>query len=385
MRQRLRRIMRKEFLQVLRDPRMRAMLFMPPLIQLLVFGYAANLDVNTARIAWMDQDHSTASRELLSEFQGSGRFLIIAEPDSDRQMQRLLDQATVDGVVRVMPGFARDVERGRTASVQVLLDGTNSNTASIVSVYAAQTIARYSSEVMMQLQRSKMVAGTMASGGAMNAAAPRITARSRVWFNPDLKSRNYFIPGVVVNIITLVTLMLTAMAIVREKEIGTMEQLMVTPIRPMELILGKTLPFVLVGLWDMILVMVASLVVFHIPFAGNFGLLVVCTLLFLLTSLGAGLFISTISRTQQQAMMTMGLIFQPFFMLSGFSFPIRNMPVSMQMLTYINPVRYFMEIVRGIFLQGTGISTLWPQMVALAVFGVIILSLSVLRFHKQLE
>jgi ABC-2 type transport system permease protein len=189
----------------------------------------------------------------------------------------------------------------------------------------------------------------------------------------------------VVNIITLVTLMLTAMAIVREKEIGTMEQLMVTPIRPMELILGKTLPFVLVGLWDMILVMVASLVVFHIPFAGNFGLLVVCTLLFLLTSLGAGLFISTISRTQQQAMMTMGLIFQPFFMLSGFSFPIRNMPVSMQMLTYINPVRYFMEIVRGIFLQGTGISTLWPQMVALAVFGVIILSLSVLRFHKQLE
>jgi ABC-2 type transport system permease protein len=385
MRQRLRRIMRKEFLQVLRDPRMRAMLFMPPLIQLLVFGYAANLDVNTARIAWMDQDHSTASRELLSEFQGSGRFLIIAEPDSDRQMQRLLDQATVDGVVRVMPGFARDVERGRTASVQVLLDGTNSNTASIVSVYAAQTIARYSSEVMMQLQRSKMVAGTMASGGAMNAAAPRITARSRVWFNPDLKSRNYFIPGVVVNIITLVTLMLTAMAIVREKEIGTMEQLMVTPIRPMELILGKTLPFVLVGLWDMILVMVASLVVFHIPFAGNFGLLVVCTLLFLLTSLGAGLFISTISRTQQQAMMTMGLIFQPFFMLSGFSFPIRNMPVSMQMLTLINPVRYFMEIVRGIFLQGTGISTLWPQMVALAVFGVIILWLSVLRFHKQLE
>jgi len=385
MRQRLRRIMRKEFLQVLRDPRMRAMLFMPPLIQLLVFGYAANLDVNTARIAWMDQDHSTASRELLSEFQGSGRFLIIAEPDSDAKMQRLLDQATVDGVVRVMPGFARDVERGRTASVQVLLDGTNSNTASIVSVYAAQTIARYSSEVMMQLQRSKMVAGTMASGGAMNAAAPRITARSRVWFNPDLKSRNYFIPGVVVNIITLVTLMLTAMAIVREKEIGTMEQLMVTPIRPMELILGKTLPFVLVGLWDMILVMVASLVVFHIPFAGNFGLLVVCTLLFLLTSLGAGLFISTISRTQQQAMMTMGLIFQPFFMLSGFSFPIRNMPVSMQMLTLINPVRYFMEIVRGIFLQGTGISTLWPQMVALAVFGVIILWLSVLRFHKQLE
>jgi ABC-2 type transport system permease protein len=377
--------MRKEFRQLLRDPRMRAMLFMPPLIQLLIFGYAANLDVNTAHIAWMDQDHSSASRELLSQFQGSGRFQIVAEPDSDAQMQNLLDQGKVDAVVRVMPGFARDVDRGRTTSVQVLLDGTNSNTASIVSNYAAQTIARYSAEVMTQLQRSKMVAGTMASGGAMHPAVPQITARSRVWFNPDLKSRNYFIPGVVVNIITLVTLMLTAMAIVREKEIGTMEQLMVTPIRPMELILGKTLPFVLVGLWDMILVVAASLLVFHIPFAGNFGLLVVCTLLFLLTSLGAGLFISTISRTQQQAMMTTGLFFQPFFMLSGFSFPIRNMPVSMQVLTYINPVRYFMEIVRGIFLQGTGISTLWPQMVALAVFGVTILWLSVLRFHKQLE
>jgi ABC-2 type transport system permease protein len=385
MRQRLARIIRKEFLQTLRDPRMRAMLFMPPLIQLLIFGYAANLDVNTAHIAWMDQDNSPASRELLSEFQGSGRFAIVAEPDSDQTMQRLLDRAAVDAVIRVMPGFARDVERGRPTSVQVLIDGTNSNTASIVSNYASQTIARYSAEVMTQLQRSKMVAGTEASGGAVHPAVPRITARSRVWFNPDLKSRNYFIPGVVVNIITLVTMMLTAMAIVREKEIGTMEQLLVTPIRPTELILGKTLPFVLVGLWDMLLVVGAALLVFHIPFAGNFGLLVVCSLLFLLTSLGAGLFISTISRTQQQAMMTMGLIFQPFFMLSGFTFPIRSMPISMQMLTYIDPVRYFMEIVRGIFLQGTGISTLWPQMVALAVFGVTILWLSVLRFHKQLE
>ncbi|HTB10328.1 MAG TPA: ABC transporter permease [Bryobacteraceae bacterium] len=383
--QRLRRIIRKEFIQVARDPRMRAMLFMPPLIQLMVFGFAANLDVNTAKIAWMDQDHSSASRELLSEFQGSGRFIIVAEPDSEAQMQALLDKAKVDAVVRVMPGFARDVARGRATSVQVLMDGTNSNTASIVSNYAAQTIGRYSSEVMAQLARSKMVAGTMEAGGAVRPAVPTIVARSRVWFNPDLKSRNYFIPGVVVNIITLVTMMLTAMAIVREKEIGTMEQLMVTPIRPTELILGKTLPFVLVGLWDMLLVVAAALLVFHIPFAGNFGLLLVATLLFLLTSLGAGLFISTISRTQQQAMMTMGLIFQPFFMLSGFSFPIRNMPVSMQMLTYINPVRYFMEIVRGIFLQGTGIGTLWPQLVALAIFGVTILSLSVLRFHKQLE
>ena len=180
--------------------------------------------------------------------------------------------------------------------------------------------------------------------------------------NPDLKSRNYFIPGVVVNIIALVTLSLTAMAIVREKEIGTMEQLMVTPIRPVELILGKTLPFVLVGYWDLVLVTSAALLLFHVPFNGNFFLLLFAAGMFLLTTLGAGVFISTISRTQQQAMMATGLCFQPFFMLSGFSFPIRNMPEGVQWLTYLDPasVRYFMEMVRGVFLQGAGLSTLWP-------------------------
>jgi ABC-2 type transport system permease protein len=219
----------------------------------------------------------------------------------------------------------------------------------------------------------------------MSQPAPDIVSRSRVWFNPDLRSRNYFIPGVIVNIITIVTLSLTAMAIVREKEIGTMEQLMVTPIRPVELILGKTLPFVLVGFWDMLLVMGASLLLFHIPFRGNFGLLLVSTLLFLLTTLGAGLFISTVARTQQQAMMATSIFFQPFFMLSGFNFPIRNMPQVAQWLTYLNPVRFFMEIVRGVFLQGAGFQALWPQMAALAVFGVTILGLSISRFHKQLE
>ena len=206
-----------------------------------------------------------------------------------------------------------------------------------------------------------------------------------MWFNPELKSRNYFIPGVVANIITLVTLSLTAMAIVREKEIGTMEQLMVTPIRPLELILGKTLPFVLVGYWDLILVVSASLLIFHVPFNGSFLLLLFAALVFLLSTLGAGLFLSTVSRTQQQAMMATTLIFQPFFLLSGFTFPIRNMPQIVQWLTVVNPVRYFMEIVRGVFLQGVGISTLWPQLVTLAVFGFIILSLAVRRFNKQLE
>ncbi len=383
--QRLRSIIRKEFIQALRDPRMRSMLILPPLIQLLVFGYAVNLDVDTAKIAWMDQDRTPASRALYSHFAGSGHFQIAAAPTNEREMQALLDRGQVEGVVRVLPGFGRDVERGRHTNVQVLLDGTNSNTASIISGFAAQTVAGYSREVSGGQQRSRLVSGTMNAGGPVSMPVAQIIANTRVWFNPDLKSRNYFIPGVVVNIITLVTLSLTAMAIVREKEIGTMEQLMVTPIRPVELILGKTLPFVVVGYWDLVLVVSAALLIFHVPFNGSFVLLLFAAFVFLLTTLGAGLFLSTISRTQQQAMMATTLFFQPFFMLSGFSFPIRNMPEAVQWLTYLNPVRYFMEIVRGVFLQGAGLDVLWPQIAALAVFGVVILWLSVRRFHKQLE
>ncbi len=385
MRQRLRAIIRKEFIQALRDPKMRGMLIFPPLIQLLVFGYAVNLDVNTARIAWMDQDHTPQSRDLYAAFASSGHFDVAAAPSNEKEMQDTLDRGQVDGVVRVLPGFGRDVARGRHTSVQVLLDGTNSNTASIVSGFAAQTVARYSQSTMNDQQRVRLVGGTTSSGGPLSMPIPRLTEQTRVWFNPELKSRNYFIPGVVVNIITLVTLSLTAMAIVREKEIGTMEQLMVTPIRPIELILGKTLPFVLVGYWDLLLVVGASLVIFHVPFNGSFMLLLFAAFVFLLTTLGAGLFLSTISRTQQQAMMATTLIFQPFFMLSGFSFPIRNMPQVVQWLTLLNPVRYFMEIVRGVFLQGAGVSTLWPQLATLAVFGVVILGLSVRRFNKQLD
>jgi ABC-2 type transport system permease protein len=385
MRQRLRAIIRKEFIQALRDPRMRGMLFIPPLIQLLVFGYAVNLDVDTATIAWMDQDRTPESSELRAQFEGSGHFTIGATPIDEHAMQYALDRGQVDGVVRVLPGFGRDIARGRTSSVQVLLDGTNSNTASLISGYAGQVIGRFSQQAGGSAQRSRLITGTMNSGGPVSLPVPQVVARTRVWYNPDLKSRNYFIPGVVVNIIALVTLSLTAMAIVREKEIGTMEQLMVTPIRPVELILGKTLPFVLVGYWDLVLVTTAALLIFHVPFNGSFVLLLFAAFVFLLTTLGAGLFISTISRTQQQAMMATTLFFQPFFMLSGFSFPIRNMPEGVQWLTYINPVRYFMEIVRGVFLQGAGMNTLWPQVLALAVFGVIILGLSINRFHKQLE
>jgi drug efflux transport system permease protein len=252
-----------------------------------------------------------------------------------------------------------------------------------VSSYASQVIAAFSADLMNRQQNARMLA--RGAPLPVNAAVPNVTARSRVWFNPDLYSRNYFVPGVVANIIMVVTLMLTALAIVREKEIGTMEQLMVTPIRPIELMLGKTLPFAVIGLVDVVLVTAVALLVFQVPFRGSYMLLFACSSLFLMTSLGAGLLLSTISQTQQQAMMANFFFTTPAFMLSGFAFPIANMPVAVQWLTYLNPLRYFVEIVRGLFLKGSGVDLLWPQMVCLGVYGIAMLGLSALRFHKTLD
>jgi ABC-2 type transport system permease protein len=380
-------ILRKEFIQVLREPRMRVLLFLPPIVQLVVFGYAVTLDVDHARIAWMDMSHTPASRALRASFEASGRFDVVALPSSQEEVQRLMDRSEVNAAVAVLPGFARDLARGDMAQVQVLLDGTDSNTASLVSAYAAGVISGFSSDLTPNSGRNQQTIRVTASGpgGKRISAAGQVTPSTRVWFNPDLRSRNYFVPGVAANILLMVTLMLTAQAIIREKEIGTMEQLIVTPMRPIELMLGKTLPFALVGMINMLLVTGAALLIFRIPFRGNFFLLMLCSLLFLMTSLGAGLFLSTVSNTQQQANMGSFFFTTPAFMLSGFTFPIRNMPLAVQYLTYLNPLRYFMEIVRGVFLKGVGISILWPQMVVLAVYGTVILGLSAVRFHKTMD
>jgi len=382
---RVREIIKKEFYQTLRDPRMRVLLVLPPIIQLIVFGYAVNLDIETSSMAWMDQDLTPRSRELLAEFQGSHRFLLKAVPAREKEIQYLLDRGEVQIVVRVLPGFARDIERGNPVSVQVLLDGTNSNTASILASYAQQVVSGYGRKVLAGHEGLRLAALTESTGAPVAADLPVLTAQSRVWFNPSLKSRYYFVPGVVVNIIALVTIMLTAMSIVREKEIGTMEQLMVSPIRPIELMLGKLLPFAVIGLVDVAVVTTAALAVFRVPFRGNALLLLGSAVLFLLTTLGAGLFISTVSQTQQQAVMSSFFFFMPAFMLSGFTFPIRNMPVPVQYLTYADPLRYFIEIVRGVFLKGTGSDILWPQMAALVLFGVTVLGLSAARFRKRLD
>jgi ABC-2 type transport system permease protein len=374
-------IIKKEFLQTLREPRMRVVLLLPPIIQLIIFGYAVNLDVENSPIAWMDQDRTPESRELLADFEGSSQFRVTHLPAGEAEIQTLLDRAVVQAVVRVFPGFGRDIRRGQSTQVQILVDGTNSNSATIISRSANQVVAHYA----VRIEGRQPKGGRMASPSGSAGQGLLLSAETRVWFNVDLKSQNYFVPGVVVNIIALVTIMLTAMAIVREKEIGTMEQLMVTPIRPMELMLGKTLPFAAVGLLEVLLVTGAALLFFRVPFRGSLLLLLGCAAAFLLTTLGSGLLISTVSATQQQAMMASFFFFMPAFMLSGFAFPIRNMPLVVQVLTYLNPVRYFMEIVRGIFLKGIGLAVLWPQVIALLVLGTALVGLSVLRFRKRLD
>lgn len=381
-RERVFEIIRKEFRQVMREPRMRMTMVIPPIMQFLIFGFVANLDVERSKLAWFDEDNTTESRELRASFEGSRYFTLTETPHSQAEVQDLMDHSRVHIVITVPTGFGADLQRARQTQVQILVDGTDSNTASILAGYAGEVIGTFSAGRLIAVQNQKRMAG----GGALaRIEAPSVNLEQRVWFNPELKSRNYFIPGILANILTLITLMLTAMAIVREREIGTMEQLMVTPIRPIELMLGKTLPFAIVGLLDFGMIIVLAKLVFHMPFRGNLVFLFGAAILFLFTTLGIGIFISTISRTQQQAIMSTFFFFQPAFMLSGFAFPIRNMPEPVQYLTLLNPIRYFIEICRGVFLKGNGMEVLWPQMLALAGFGIAILFFSANRFHKRLD
>lgn len=377
--ERILEIVRKELRQTLRDPRRRILLIGPPLIQLVVFGYAVNMDVENGRLAWMDMDGTPLSRELLAAFAGSPNFRIVARPGCYGEVEDLMDRGRVDLAIAVPPGFARDLLRGRMPAVQILIDGTNSNTGGIVAAYAQEVLARFARDA----GASTGPPGFSAVPLPRPAAVPGV--RPRVWFNPNLRSRAYFVPGVLVNIIALVTIMLTAMSIVREKEIGTMEQLLVTPLRPAEIMLGKLLPFAAVGLAEVALVTGAALLVFRVPFRGNALVLLAASAAFLLTTLGVGLFMSTVSRTQQQAMMSAVFFFMPALMLSGFAFPIANMPPAIQYLTYLNPLRYFLEIVRGVFLKGVGLAELWPHMALLVLLGAAVFVSSALRFHRRLD
>lgn len=365
----------KEFIQVFRDVKTRGVVFVAPIIQVLVFGYAVTTDVRHVATAVYDLDNSTSSRELISRFIQSGYFDVAERVSDDARARYLIDRGTVSALLRVNHGFEADLQGGHTAGVQVIVDGADSNTAGIVLSYSGRIIREYSQSILVT--RLTRLRGTYLSPGD-------VELDMRAWFNDNLESRNFYVPGVIALIVMLITLMLTSIAIVREQEIGTIEQIMVTPITRLEFILGKTVPFALIGLADVVLITVVGVFWFGVPIRGNLAWLFVSVLLYLMTTLGIGLLISTVSRTQQQAMMMTFLFFSPAVLLSGFIFPIANMPPVIQWLTYLNPLRYFLVIIRGIFLKGIGPAILWPQMAALAVLGVATLWLASRRFQKTL-
>ncbi|MDA8423652.1 MAG: ABC transporter permease [Nitrospiraceae bacterium] len=366
--ERIKQMVIKEFIQILRDRRMKAIVFVVPFLQTLVFGFVVTTDVNNIQTAVLDRDNTFESRELVQRFAASGYFTIRSRPETPAQLQGLLDRAAVTLALQIDPKFGQELSRGIPTSVLVLADGTDSNTAVVALGYANSIIKTYAQD--------------RAAPSARFPAA--IDVRERAWYNPELKSKNYNVPGVIAMVIMLTSLLLTSMAVVREREIGTMEQLMVTPLKPVELILGKTIPFAVIAFFDMVLITAFGVLVFNIPINGPLWLLPLCTAIYLLSVLGIGLFISTIAKTQQQALMAAFFFYMPAILLSGFMFPIENMPVLFQYATYMNPLRYFLIIIRGIFLKGNGIAILWPQMAALLLLGVVVFVLSSLRFKKRL-
>jgi len=372
---RLRAMLIKEFIQVFRDPRMRIVLFVIPALQTVIFGYAVNMDVKNIPTAIMDRDNSAESRDLVTVMSSSGYFKIVARIDSYEEARALLDRGTVRVALVVNHGFAAGLSAGQGSAVQVLLDGSDSNTAGVINGYLGRLALAYNARLQ-------------ADYAARHLGQPprigRVELVSRAWFNDNLESPPFYVPAVITNILFVITMLLSSLAIVREKEIGTIEQVIVTPIRKGEFILGKTLPFVLIGYIDVALISLVGTVVFDTPVRGSLWLLFLATSLFLMSSLGLGLLISTISNTQQQAMMTAFFIIFPAMLLSGFAFPIENMPKPAQWLTLLNPLRYYMVIIRGLFLKGIGIDILWPQLAALGGLGGVLLSLAVQRFHKTL-
>ncbi|MBU9888799.1 MAG: ABC transporter permease [Candidatus Omnitrophica bacterium] len=372
--ERIYHILVKEFIQIFRDPRMKAIIFVMPMIQVMVFGYAVSTDVTNIPTAVYDLDNTQASRDLIREFTASNYFRVKKYISHDKEQKRLIDESRVNAVLRINRGFARDLNAHRSAQIQLIVDGTDSNTAAVILSYSNRIIEKYSAHILDG--RARVI--------LKKSEFPRVNLRSRSWFNENLESRNFYVPGVIALIVMLITLLLTSMAIVREKEIGTMEQLIVSPIKSYELILGKLTPFAIIGLVDVLLVTAVGVLWFKVPIHGNLFLLFISSSLYLFTCLGVGLFISTVAGTQQEAMMTTFFFYFPAVLLSGFMFPIANMPKLIQWVTFLNPLRYFLVILRGLFLKGTGFEILWPQMLALLLMGVGILTLSSMRFRKRL-
>jgi ABC-2 type transport system permease protein len=368
-------IIRKEFIQLRRDHRMFFIIFFSPILQLVLFGYAANLDIRDIPVVFCDLDASPASRDFIARFPSSGYFTVKATIDRIDDADAYIDRGDASLALIIPRGMGRRLAGQKPVSIQVIVDGSDSQTAVIGLNYANMIGAKYSRQIITErLERSMP-----------GFSPPGIETEIRVWYNSELRSRNFMIPGVLAMVLMIVTMMLTSLGIVKEREQGTMEQLMVTPIRAHELILGKLLPFFLIGLIEISVVVAVAVFWFGVPVKGSLWLLFALSPTFMLTTLGLGLFISTISRNQQQAMLTAVFFVLPQIILSGFVFPIENMPRIIQALTTVVPLRYFLVIIRGLFLKAAGWDTLWDETAALLIFGFVILGLSILRFRKRLE
>ncbi len=365
-------MMRKELLELRQDPRLFGIIIVAPIFQLAVLGYAATTDVKDVPIVVVDADRSTASRDLVTRFEASDHFTVVGVESSTAAIDEWLASGRAWMALSIPPQYGATVAGAETAAIQVVADGTDANSTTVALGYARVLIAGYAQDLAAERM-----------GG--RPPAPLVTAVVRVWFNPELESRDFMIPGIVALLLLVVTTTMSSMAVVREKELGTLEQLNVTPLARWELIAGKLLPYALIGVIDVVLVLVVAILWFEVPVRGSIPLLFAMSLVYLLTTLGLGLFISTISSTQQQAMMTATFFFlTPMIYLSGFIFPIENMPAWIQPVTYLIPLRYFLVILRGLFLKGVGLETFWPQALALLAWGVAIVVLATLRSSKRL-
>jgi len=367
-------LIRKEFQELRRNPRMFPVIFVAPVIQLFVLGYAATTDVKNVPLIVVDADRSVASRDLIGRFEGSPYFSVVDVTSRDSDVQRGLESRRAWMALSIPPEYGAMVAGGRPVTVQVITDGTDSNSATAGLAYATSLIAEEGARMAI----ARRPAGAPPVGS--------IEARIRVWFNPQLLSLHFMVPGVLALLLMIITTVLGAMAIVREKELGTLEQLNVTPLKRWELTVGKLLPFGLIGVIDIFLVVSVAVLWFEIPLRGSFPLLVGLSLIYLLCTLSLGLLVSTISQNQQQAMMTAVYFFMmPMIYLSGFIFPIENMPAVIQPVTYLIPLRYYLVIVRGIFLKGVGLESFWKDALLMLAWGLAVLTLATMRSKKTLS
>jgi ABC-2 type transport system permease protein len=370
-------ILVKEFIQLWRDKWGRFRLIVPPVLQLLLFGYAATFEVYHVSTAVLDLDHTQESRELIARFTSSNRLNIVQSATTQDEITATIDASDAAVALVIHAGFANLLRKGQAAPLQVIVDGTNSNTALIALGYVNTIAAGFTQDYATDLAERTQ--------GMNGSKLVQISIAQRPWYNPDFNGRWFFVPGLIATITLVMLVNLTAFAVVREREVGTLEQIMVSPIRPAEFILGKTVPFFVVGMGVAGLITITGIFWFHVPFVGNPLVFLFGTTLYLFSLLALGLLISTICSTQQQAFATNFFVVNPLFTLSGFSFPISSMPEVLQWLSYVNPLRYYLIVIRGTFLKGIGFAVLWPEFLAMAMIAAALLTISILRFRKSLE